>query len=158
MVQKQKSPEKYRPVKPTPSPAKAPAPTAKAKEDAEPVSAVKAESEPAIVATALTTIVFPPHGEAKADDTTVEFDIGDLPFKTLDFLTENAFAILDHATELSRAASLSEVIELQSRFTRERYSTFLKQVNDINDTGEIMRYLTSGARFSIRQSFGSFAI
>jgi hypothetical protein len=155
MVQKQKSPEKFRPIKAAPAAPKSPAPAAKANADAEPVSAVKAESEPAIVATALTTVVLPTQGEAKADDKTIEFDFGALPFKTLDFFTENAFAVLDHAGELSKAASLSEVIELQSRFARERYSTFLKQ---FNDAGEIVRYLSSGPGFSIRQSFGSFAI
>ncbi len=153
MAVKQKPPEKYKSVKPAPAPVKA----------AEPVQAVAAEEpiadsppkeEAVVVASALTVIAPLPGSSGSERGTKVEFDINALPFKTLEFLNDNAAAMFDYAAELSKATSMTEVIELQSRFTKERYSTLIKQ---INEAAEVARQLALGAGFSVRHSFGSFA-
>jgi hypothetical protein len=156
MAVKQKPPEKYKSVKPAPAPAKAAEP--------EPVQAVAAEEpiavdssskeEAVVIASALAVIAPSPGSSGGERETNVEFDINALPLKTLEFLNDNAAAMFDYAAELSKATSMTEVIELQSRFTKERYSTLIKQ---INEAAEVTRQLALGAGFSVRHSFGSFA-
>jgi len=153
MVQKQKSPERLKPARAAAPAPKAEAAVVKAKEDVAPEPVVEAVGNPTVVATALSTVVIPPRGDA-GDETTITFDFSELPIRTLDYFAENAFAFFEHAADLSKAASLTEVAELQSNFARERYSTFFKQ---IESASEIFNHLAKGAGFSIRQSFGLFA-
>jgi hypothetical protein len=154
MVQKQKSPERSKPAKAAAPAPKAEAPVVKAKEDVAPESVAEAVSNPTVIATALSTVVIPPHHGDAGDETTITFDFSELPIRTLDYFAENAFAFFEHAADLSKAASLTEVVELQSNFATERYSTFFKQ---IESASEIFNHLAKGAGFSIRQNFGLFA-
>lgn len=82
-----------------------------------------------------------------------EFDACALPLKTLDLFSENAAAVLDFAAALGKAKSFSDAIELQSRFASERYSTLLRQTNDI---AELTRRLTFGVSAPVRLSFSAF--
>jgi len=89
--------------------------------------------------------------EAKKSD--AEFDLSAWPLKTLDLFSANTVAVLDFATALGQAKSLSDAIELQSRFASERYSTLLRQTNEIS---ELMRRSAFGANAPIRLNFRAF--
>jgi len=72
---------------------------------------------------------------------------------TLDLFSANTAAILDFATALAQAKSLSDAIELQSRFASERYSTLLRQTNEI---AELMRRSIFDANAPVRLNLRAF--
>jgi hypothetical protein len=156
MAPKQKPPEKFKSPNPESAPTKATqAVTALATQ--EPSAADAVSKEEAVVVASTVTIVASPASKnfGREDEAAFEFDVRDLQFKTLDFWADNAFAILDYATELSKATSVADVVDLQSRFSRERISKFSEQ---LNEGAEVARRLAMGAAVSIRQGAGSFAI
>jgi hypothetical protein len=148
MAQKQRLPEKPKTDRPASAAQKATSDMVRTADEDVIAAEPSTDERPTIVSSAVAIVASPSSG-AK-DETTIDFDLDDLPLKTLDFLAENVFAFLDYAAELSKASSLTDVIEAQSRFTRERYSTFFKQINEAAD---IARHLSGGAGFSIHQSF-----
>ena len=89
--------------------------------------------------------------EAKKSD--VEFDLSSWPLMTLDLFSANTATILDFATALAQAKSLSDAIELQSRFASERYSTLLRQTNEI---AELMRRSIFDANAPVRLNLRAF--
>ncbi|MGA3311348.1 MAG: phasin family protein [Xanthobacteraceae bacterium] len=70
-----------------------------------------------------------------------------------DLFSANAAAVLDFATALGQAKSLTDAIELHSRFANERYSTLLRQTNEI---AELTRRSTFAATAPVRLSIGAF--
>jgi cell division septation protein DedD len=139
--------EKTRPIKP--APAKAPAaPRSDAAEPLviEPAEAVVLRAAPAPSAP-------PPEMTISAAVSTQNPDIKALPLKTLDLLGENAAALFDFAAELGKVKSLADAIDLQSRFASERYSTFLRQSDEI---AELTRQIALGA-ISLRHSYSAIA-
>jgi len=88
-----------------------------------------------------------------AEKPQVEFDLSAWPLNMLDLFSANAAAVLDFATALGQAKSLTDAIELQSRFASERYSTLLRQTNEI---AELMRRSTFAATTPVRLSVGPF--
>ena len=89
-------------------------------------------------------------GPEKSD---AEFDLSAWPLNMLDLFSANAAAVLDFATALGQAKSLTDAIELQSRFVSERYSTLLRQTNEI---AELMRRSTFNVSSPVRLSIGAF--
>jgi len=53
--------------------------------------------------------------------------------KSLEFWAENAAAFFEFAERLSKAQSLDEIVDLQSRFARERAEAFLRQSKELMD-------------------------
>ena len=89
--------------------------------------------------------------ETKKSD--AEFDLRAWPLNVFDLFSANAAAVLDFAAALGQAKSLTDAIELQSRFAGERYSTLLRQTNEI---AELMRRSTFGASSPVQLSFRAF--
>jgi hypothetical protein len=153
MAPNSKFPEKNRSVKP--GLPKAPAPVAMKEIVAEPIAAepvesVLAETKAAPIAPAPSL----PEATVAVAVSAESFDIKELPLKTFDLLNENAAALFDFAAELSKVKSVADVIALQSRFASERYTTFLRQSNEVAD---LTRQLALGAGVSFRHSFSAFA-
>ncbi len=88
--------------------------------------------------------------EAKSD---AEFDLSAWPLNVFDLFSANAMALLDFAFALGQVKSLTDAIELQSRFAKERYSTLLRQTNEI---AELMRRSTFGANAPVHLSVRAF--
>ena len=150
MAPNSKLPEKNRSMKS--ALAKAPAPIETKEIVAEPIAAEPVESFIAETKAAPA----PSFSEATvAVAVSAEsFDLNELPLKTFDLLNENAAALFDFAAELSKVQSVVEAIDLQSRFVSERYTTFLRQSNEVAD---LTRQLALGAGVSFRHSLGAFA-
>ncbi len=89
-------------------------------------------------------------GPEKSD---AEFDLSAWPLNMHDLFNANAAAVLDFATALGQAKSLTDAIELQSRFASERYSTLPRQTNEI---AELMRRSTLAANAPIHLSVRGF--
>jgi hypothetical protein len=81
------------------------------------------------------------------------FDLSAWPLNVFDLFNANAAAVFDFATALGQAKSLTDAIELHSRFANERYSTLLRQTNEI---AELMRRSTFAATAPVRLSVGAF--
>jgi Phasin protein len=139
-----------------------PAPVTTEQVTAEPVAfeAIAAEqvaAEPVEVkavtvsTTTLGSLPSPTSPEANKSD--AEFDLSAWPLNMLDLFNANAAVVLDFATALGQAKSLSDAIELQSRFASERYSTLLRQTNEF---AELMRRSTFAATAPVRLSVGAF--
>jgi hypothetical protein len=88
-----------------------------------------------------------------AEKSQVEFDLSAWPLNVLDLFNANAAAVLDFATALGQAKSLTDAIELHSRFANERYSTLLRQTNEF---AELMCRSTFAATAPVRLSVGAF--
>ncbi len=88
-----------------------------------------------------------------AEKSQVEFDLSAWPLNVFDLFNANAAAVLDFATALGQAKSLTDAIELHSRFANERYSTLLRQTNEF---AELMRRSTFAATAPVRLSVGAF--
>lgn len=82
-----------------------------------------------------------------------EFNACDLSLKTLDLISENTVAILDYAAALGKAESVSDAIDLQSRFASQRYSTLIRQTTEI---AELTRRFAFGLSAPVRLSFSAF--
>ena len=89
----------------------------------------------------------------EADKSQAEFDLSAWPLNVFDLFNANAAAVLDFATALGQAKSLTDAIELHSRFANERYSTLLRQTNEF---AELMRRSTFAATAPVRLSVGAF--
>ena len=122
-----------------------------------PVAAEQVAAEPVEVkavtvsTTTLGSLPSPTSPEANKSD--AEFDLSAWPLNMLDLFSANAAAVIDFATALGQAKSLSDAIELQSRFASERYSTLLRQTNEF---AELMRRSTFAATAPVRLSVGAF--
>ena len=119
---------------------------------AEHVAAEPVEGK-AVVSVVATLGASPSYESLGAKKSDAEFDLSAWPLKTLDLFSENAAAVLDFTAALGKAKSLSDVIELQSRFASERYSTLLRQTNEI---AELTRRFTFDASAPVRLSFSAF--
>ena len=73
---------------------------------------------------------------SEANKSDAAFDLRAWPLNMLDLFSANAAAVLDFVTALGQAKSLTDAIELQSRFASERYATLLRRTNEI---AELMR-------------------
>lgn len=82
-----------------------------------------------------------------------ELDPGEWSLKTLDALSENAAAVLDLAVALGKAESVSDALELQSRFASERYATLVRQTNEFV---ELTRRFALEASAPVRLSISAF--
>lgn len=124
---------------------------------AEPVPAPVVERivEPAVVeaAAVAVSVVAPASLEARAAASAPELDPGEWSLKTFDLFNENAAAVLDLALALGQAQSVSDAIELQSRFASERYSTLVRQTNEFV---ELTRRLAFDASAPVRLSISAF--
>jgi hypothetical protein len=103
---------------------------------AEEVAAELVEIKAVAVSIAATLGALPSGPSPKANKSDAEFDHGAWPLNVLDLFSANAAAVLDFVTALGQAKSLTDAMELQSRFASERYSTLLRQTNEI---AELMR-------------------
>ena len=52
-------------------------------------------------------------------------------FKSVELWSENAQAMMGFASALGKAKSLTEVVELQSRFATERFNRFAKLASEV---------------------------
>jgi hypothetical protein len=154
MAPRQKVPEKSKPLKPEAAATSVARPPAVATE--EPSAGGAPPREEGVLSASSVAVVASPASDAFAqeNDTTIEFDVSNLPLKTLDFWADNAFAILDYAAELSSATSVAEAIDAQSRFSKGRMSMFTAQ---FNAGAELARSLAIGPAVFVRQSVGFFA-
>jgi GAF domain-containing protein len=123
-----------------------------------PVAAEQVAAEPVEVK-AVTVSTTTTMGELRSFESPVpeksdtEFDLSAWPLNMLDLFSANAAAVLDFATALGQAKSLTDAIELQSRFASERYSTLLRQTNEV---AELMRRSTFAGTAPVRLSVGTF--
>jgi cell division septation protein DedD len=107
------------------------------------------------VAVSITAILggLPTWTSPEAHRSDAEFDPSAWPLNMLDLFSANAAAVLDFAIALGQAKSLSDAIELQSRFASERYSTLLRQSNEI---AALMRRSAFGANAPVHLSVRAF--
>ncbi|MEK4031772.1 hypothetical protein WOC76_20590 [Methylocystis sp. IM3] len=75
-------------------------------------------------------------GSANSDE---GFNVSAWQLKTYDLFNENVAAIFDFLSAFGQVTSLSDVIELNSRFASERYSTLLRQTNEIMELTDPVR-------------------
>ena len=122
-------------------------------ERAEAAAAEPVEGKAVVVGVVATLGASPSFNSPGVKKSDAEFDLSAWPLKTLDLFSENAAAVLDLAVALGKAKSLSDAIELQSHFVSERYSTFLRQTNEI---AELTRRFTFDASAPVRLSFSTF--
>lgn len=101
------------------------------------------------VAVAVVATTLPPPSAAPSG----ELDPGAWPLKTFDLFSENAAALFDLALALGKAESVSDALELQSRFVSERYSTLVRQAEEF---AELTRRLTFEATAPVRLSISTF--
>jgi hypothetical protein len=128
-------------------------PVALAPAAAEQVAAEPVEVKAVAVSIAATLGALPPGTSPEANKSDAEFDLSAWPLNVFDLFSANAAAVLDFATALGQAKSLTDAIELQSRFASERYSTLLRQTNEI---AELMRRSTFGANAPVHLSVRAF--
>ncbi len=67
------------------------------------------------------------------------FHVSAWQLKTYDLLNENVAALFDFLAAFGQVKSLSEVIELNSRFASERYSKLLGQTNELMELTRSVR-------------------
>jgi hypothetical protein len=120
---------------------------------AEQVAAELVEVRALAVSIATTLDALPSGTSPEANKSDAEFDLSAWPLNVFDLFNANATAVLDFATALGQAKSLPDAIELQSRFASERYSTLLRQTNEV---AELMRRSTFAATAPVRLSVGAF--
>jgi len=120
---------------------------------AERIEANAVEVKAVAVSIAATLGGSPSRTSPEANKCDAEFDPRAWPLNMLALFTTNAAAVLDFATALGHAKSLSDAIELQSRFASERYSTLLRQSNEI---AESMRRSTFGPNAPVHLSVCAF--
>ena len=120
---------------------------------AEQVAAELVEIKAVAVSIAATLGSLPSRASPEPNKSDAEFDLRAWPLNMFDLFSANAAAVLDFVTALGQAKSLTDAIELQSRFASERYSTLLRQTNEI---AELMRRSTFGANAPVRLSVGAF--
>jgi hypothetical protein len=106
---------------------------------AEQVAAELVEVKALAVSIATTLDALPSGISPQANKSDAELDLSAWPLNVFDLFSSNAAGVLDFATALGQAKSLTDAIELQSRFVSERYSTLLRQTNEI---AELMRRST----------------
>jgi hypothetical protein len=116
----------------------------------EPVSAELAPEPPTVVAAVMTASVSAP---STATAAAPALDPSQWPLKTFDLFNENAAAMLDLALALGKAQSMSDALELQSRFASERYSSLMKQTNELMD---LTRLYALEATAPVRIGFSAF--
>lgn len=105
---------------------------------------------PKLQAAVAVSVLAPPLSQASGAR---ELDPGEWSLKTLDAFNETATAVLDLAVALGRAESVSDAIELQSRFASERYATLVRQTSDFV---ELTRRLALAASAPFRSSISVF--
>jgi cell division septation protein DedD len=120
---------------------------------AEQVAAEPVDVKAVAVSIAATLGSLPSPTSPEANKSDAEFDLSAWPLNMLDLFSANAAAVLDFATALGQAKSLTDAIELQSRFASERYSTLLRQTNEI---AELMRRSTFAANAPFHLSVRAF--
>jgi hypothetical protein len=120
---------------------------------AEQVAAEPVEVKAVDVSIATTLGALPSGTSPEANKSDAEFDLSAWPLNVFDLFSANAAAVLDFATALGQAKSLTDAIELHSRFANERYSTLLRQTNEI---AELTRRSTFAATAPVRLSIGAF--
>jgi hypothetical protein len=128
-------------------------PAALAPMAAEEVAAELVEIKAVAVSIASTLDALPSGTSSEANKSDAEFDLSAWPLNVFDLFSANAAAVLDFATALGQAKSLTDAIELQSRFASERYSTLLRQTNEI---AELTRRSTFPANAPVRLSVRGF--
>jgi len=120
---------------------------------AEEVAAELVEIKAVAVSIAAILGALPSRPSPKANKSDAEFDLRAWPLNVFDLFSANAAAVLDFVTALGQAKSLADAIELQSRFASERYSTLLRQTNEI---AELMRRSTFDANAPVHLSVRAF--
>ena len=128
-------------------------PAALAPMAAEQVAAELVEIKAVAVSIAATLGSLPSPTSPEANKSHAEFDLRAWPLNVFDLFSANAAAVLDFATAIGQAKSLTDAIELQSRFASERYSTLLRQTNEV---AELMRRSTFAGTAPVRLSVGTF--
>jgi hypothetical protein len=98
---------------------------------AEQVAAELVEVKALAVSIATAVGALPSGTSPQVNKSDAELDLSAWPLNVFDLISSNAAALLDFATALGQAKSLTDAIELQSRFVSERYSTLLRQTNEI---------------------------
>lgn len=125
-------------------------------DEAEPVAVERVAAEPAVerpaLATAVAVSVIAPSAQAGV---AAELDPSEWSLRTLDAFNENAAAVLDLAVALGKAQSVSDAIELQSRFASERYATLVRQTSEF---AELTRRLALEASAPFRSSISAFVV
>jgi hypothetical protein len=124
-----------------------------APEAAEPVAVAQVTAEHATVepveVTAVAVSVAAQTGESPslkfpgASNPEEEFDVSAWQLKTLDLISENVAALFDFTAALGQANSLSDAIELNSRFASERFSALLRQTNEIIELTRLLTFKVS---------------
>jgi hypothetical protein len=120
---------------------------------AQEVAAELVEIKAVAVSIAATLGALPSWPSPEANKSDAEFDFSAWPLNVFDLFSANAAAVLDFATALGQAKSVTDAIELQSRFANERYSTLLRQTNEI---AELIRRSTFGANAPVHLSVRGF--
>ncbi len=94
----------------------------------EPEAAFAPQIEPVPVVVAAKVVVEPPDG-ASASGAVAWTKAW--PVASFDVWNENAAALMDLASELSKAKTVGDVVTLQSRFANERFSRFVRLSTEI---------------------------
>ncbi|QGM96638.1 phasin family protein [Methylocystis parvus] len=71
------------------------------------------------------------------------FDSSQWSKKSLDLWAENAAAFFDLAEQVSKAQSLEEIVDLQSRFAKERVEAFIRQSKELMDFAKSVAAFTA---------------
>ncbi|WP_457798947.1 phasin family protein [Methylocystis sp. S23] len=117
------------PAEPTPAAAEAAAEPAIAAAAAQEPVAAAADIAPAPLALVEEAVETAAEGFAAS----FSFDSSLWSRKSLDLWAENAAAFFELAEQVSKAESLEEIVDLQSRFARERIEAFVRQSKELMD-------------------------
>lgn len=114
----------------------------------EPIVAVEAVApEPAeivdIVSTPLALVEEAVESATEGFAASISFDSSLWSKKSLDLWAENAAAFFDLAEHISKAQSLEEIVDLQSRFAKDRFEAFLRQSKELMDFAKSMATLSA---------------
>jgi hypothetical protein len=126
---------------------------AAAKREAEPSAPMAAAPVAAEPVTAVATVASSESAPAKspASEPSPEFFYSATwSMKPLDLWSENTVAFLDFAEQLGKAKNLEDVMNVQSRFTSERYESFVRQSKDFMEFAQSFATVAAGPFGGVR--------
>ncbi len=105
-----------------------------------------AYSEPEIVdlvSTPLAVIEEAAESAAESFSASFDFDTSGWSKRSLELWAENAAAFLEFAEQVAKAKSFEEAVDIQSRFTAERFDAFLRQSKELMEIAKGLATFTA---------------
>ncbi len=123
--------------------------------DAGPEPAAASAPEPEIVdivSAPLAVIEAAAETAAESFSASFEFDASAWSKKSLDLWAENASAFLAFAEQVSKAKTLEEVVDLQSRFASERFEAFVRQSQELMEAAKSLTSFAAAPLCDVRKA------